>query len=113
MAKKKLFKKGNIVYSTAPDFNFSNEEDQQESQPASQQRLTVFSDKKHRAGKIVSIISGFEMKVAEIETIAKQLKNHCGSGGSVKENEIIIQGDHREKIMQWLLKNGFSKAKKI
>jgi len=70
-------------------------------------------DKKHRGGKVVSIIKDFSMKEDEIELLGKKLKTFCGSGGSVKDNEIIIQGDHREKILQWLLKNGYSKARKI
>ena len=53
------------------------------------------------------------MKEADIESMAKNLKSFCGAGGSAKENEIIIQGDHREKILQWLLKNGYSKSRKI
>jgi len=81
--------------------------------PADEQRLTVFLDKKQRAGKVVSIIKGFCMKEKDIEVLAKKLKAFCGSGGSVKDNEIIIQGDHREKIFEWLLKNGFNKSRKI
>jgi translation initiation factor 1 len=53
------------------------------------------------------------MKEDEMEVLAKKIKTFCGSGGSLKDNEIIIQGDHRERILQWLLKNGFSKSRKI
>ena len=113
MAKKKLYNTNGIVYSTAPDFNFSDETESAESLPSNEQLLTIVLDKKHRGGKVVSIIKGFSMKENEIEALAKQLKSFCGSGGSAKDNEIIIQGDHREKILQWLVKKGYSKARKI
>lgn len=113
MGKKKLYNMSGIVYSTAPDFNFLNEKEAAESMPPDEQLLTIFIDKKHRGGKTVSVIKGFSMKENEIEALAKQLKSFCGSGGSAKDNEIIIQGDHREKIWQWLVKKGYSKARKI
>ena len=113
MAKKKLYNTNGIVYSTAPDFNFSDENESVESLPSNEQLLTVVLDKKHRGGKVVSIIKGFSMKENEIEALAKQLKSFCGSGGSAKDNEIIIQGDHREKILLWLVRKGYSKARKI
>lgn len=113
MSKKKLYTKGGIVYSTAEDFNSTNEEDTEEFLPTDEQLLRVVLDKKHRGGKVVSIITGFFMKESEVEAMAKKLKSFCGAGGSAKDNEIIIQGDHREKILQWLLKNGYSKSRKI
>jgi len=113
MAKKKLYNSGGIVYSTADNFQESNHEETEPSLAAKEQMLKVVLDKKHRAGKVVSIIKDFVMKEEEIEVLAKKLKTFCGSGGSVKDNEIVIQGDHREKILQWLLKNGFSKSRKI
>jgi translation initiation factor 1 len=113
MANKKLYNTGGIVYSTATDFNFTNEEEPVESLALGEQLLKIVLDKKHRGGKVVSIITGFAMKENEIELIAKELKNFCGAGGSAKDNEIIIQGDHREKILQWLVKKGYSKTRKI
>jgi translation initiation factor 1 len=113
MPGKKLYNKGGIVYSTAEDFNSSNEDEPEEFLPKEEQKLTIILDKKHRGGKTVSLIKGFSMKESEIEEVAKKLKTFCGTGGSVKENEIIIQGDHREKILQWLLQNGFKKSRKI
>jgi translation initiation factor 1 len=113
MAKKKLYNSDGIVYSTAPDFQVRREEENETFLLPNQQLLTVILDKKQRGGKTVSIIKGFSMKEDEIEVLAKKLKAFCGSGGSAKDNEIIIQGDHREKILQWLLKNDFSKARKI
>jgi translation initiation factor 1 len=113
MSKKKLLNTGGIVFSTAADFNFQEEESVEESLPANQQLLKIILDKKHRGGKVVTIVEGFSMKEDEIETLAKKLKTFCGSGGSAKNKEIIIQGDHRDKILQWLIKNGFTKTKKI
>lgn len=113
MPKKKLYNSDGIVYSTAENFDFSNEEESYEFLPSNEQLLKVVLDKKHRAGKVVSIIKGFSMKAEEIESVAKKLKAFCGSGGSVKDGEIIIQGDHRDKILQWLLKNNFTKTRKI
>jgi translation initiation factor 1 len=113
MAKKKLYNTGGIVYSTAADFNFMNEKESVESLAPGEQLLKIALDKKHRGGKVVSIITGFSMKDDEIELLAKELKNFCGAGGSAKDNEIIIQGDHREKILQWLVKKGYSKTRKI
>jgi translation initiation factor 1 len=113
MPKKKLYNSDGIVYSTAPDFRISNNEETEDFLSQEEQLLTVILDKKQRAGKVVSIIKGFSMKQSDMEVLAKKLKAFCGSGGSVKDNEIIIQGDHKEKIFQWLLKNGFSKSRKI
>jgi translation initiation factor 1 len=113
MSKKKLYNKTGIVYSTAPDFDFKNEEENVELLPPNEQRLKVVLDKKHRGGKTVSIVKDFVMKEEEITGLARQLKSFCGSGGSAKDNEIIIQGDHRDKIVQWLLNNGFTKTRKI
>lgn len=113
MAKKKLYNTGSIVYSTATDFKVPDEKAPVESLSPGEQSLKIVLDKKHRGGKIVSLITGFSVTDNEIELLAKQLKTFCGSGGSAKEGEIIIQGDHREKILQWLVKKGYSKTRKI
>ena len=113
MSKKKLYNTGGIVYSTAPGFNFLKETEPEETLPPKEQLLKIKLDKKHRGGKVVTVIDGFSMIERDIESLAKQLKTFCGTGGSAKENEIIIQGDHCEKILQWLVKNGYTKSKKI
>ena len=113
MSKKKLYNNSGIVYSTAEDFNGFNEEISEDFLPKEEQRLTITLDKKQRGGKIVTLIRGFSMKDSEIEDLAKKLKSFCGSGGAAKDNEIIIQGDQREKILQWLLQNGYKKSRKI
>lgn len=113
MAKKKTYNSGGIVFSTATDFNFEEEKSFEKILPANEQLLKIKLDKKHRGGKVVTIVEGFAMKDEEIEQLAKKLKTFCGSGGSSKNYEIIIQGDHRDKILHWLINNGFTKSKKI
>jgi Translation initiation factor 1 (eIF-1/SUI1) and related proteins len=113
MATKKNTNTGGIVYSTDADFNFSNQKNDVESLPPAEQLLKIKLDKKHRGGKVVTLIDGFSMNEEEIEILSKQLKTFCGAGGSAKDFEIIIQGDHRDKILQWLIKKGFLKAKKV
>jgi translation initiation factor 1 len=113
MSKKRSNPSG-LVYSTDVNFKLENEsEEQKETLPPSQQNLKIKTDAKHRAGKIVTLVQGFEGKEIDLEDLSKKLKSFCGTGGSVKKNEIIIQGDNRDKIFQWLIKQGYSKTKKI
>lgn len=102
-----------FVYSTDPSFRFEEENTSNESLKPAQQKLRVILETKHRAGKAATVIYGFVGKEEELENIGKQLKNYCGSGGSVKDGEIIVQGDQREKVIQWLLKNGYSGTKRV
>ena len=78
--------------------------------PPQQQNLRVQASRKGRKGKTVTIISGFQVKPETLATLLKQLKSHCGAGGTAKENTIEIQGDHRQKLLEELLKLGY-KAK--
>src|SRR4051794_28609537 len=103
-----------FVYSTDPGFSFQPEENEKrETLPAAQQKLRVRLETKHRGGKTVSLIEGFIGTNDALEDLGKKVKNSCGTGGSVKDGEIIIQGDQREKILQWLLKNGYKQSRKI
>ncbi len=102
-----------IVYSTDPDFVIKKaNEEVNTTQPAEHQPLKIVLDKKQRAGKIVTLITGFNGKEEDLEKLSKQLKTFCGTGGSVKDNAIIIQGDNKEKVYQWLHKNGYKLTKK-
>jgi translation initiation factor 1 len=112
MSKKNKPDSKGFVYSTDPNFKFEEQQSNFETLPPSQQKLTVCLETKHRGGKTVTIIYGFIGKNEALEELGKKLKNYCGTGGSAKDAEIIIQGDQREKVMQWLLKNEY-KAKKI
>ena len=100
-----------MVYSTDP--NFKVEEDQEDLITLSpeEQPLRVILETKHRAGKTVTIVYGFQGTEDDMNLLGKALKNHCGTGGAVKDGEIIIQGDHKQKVFQYLKQKGYNKAK--
>ena len=112
MSKKKTGSSG-IVYSTDPDFRTEDDAPVEETLPTKQQRLRVRLDTRQRAGKAVTLVEGFAGKKEDLEDLGKKLKTHCGTGGSAKDGEIIVQGDQRDKITQWLLNNGYSSTKRI
>ena len=113
MAKSKITSLGGLVYSTDPNFKPAEEiQEQQETLLPAEQKLKVRLDTKQRAGKAVTIVSDFIGKDADREELGKKLKTFCGTGGAVKGREIIVQGDNKEKVLQWLHKNGYSLAKK-
>ena len=112
MNKKNKGDKNGFVFSTDPNFRFEEEEQNAaETLPPAQQKLRIKLETKHRGGKTVTLIEGFVGKDEDLETLGKSLKNFCGTGGSAKDGEIIIQGDQRDKVLQWLLKNGYSGTK--
>ncbi len=94
-----------VVFSTDFDFNYTinnNKDDAIHTLAPEKQYLTVIIDRKQRAGKQVTLIKGFQGSKEDLESLAKILKNKCGTGGSAKEGEIIIQGDFRDKIINIL-----------
>lgn len=114
MSKKHKSDKLGFVYSTDPNFQFQHVENKAaETLPPQQQKLKVRLDTKQRGGKAVTLVEGFIGTDEDLQTLGKALKNFCGTGGSAKDNEIIVQGDQRDKVMQWLQKNGFKNAKRI
>jgi len=115
MSKKKHFPGGlsGIVYSTDPGYTLpQNDLPEAETILPAAQPLKIVLDTKHRAGKAVTLVRGFTGKQEDLEALAKKLKAHCGTGGSVKDGEIIVQGDNREKILQYCLKLGYTRSKK-
>lgn len=101
----------NIVYSTNPDFQFTHDKgDDAETLSPEKQDLRVMLDKKQRAGKKVTLITGFVGKDDDLKDLAKTLKSKCGVGGSAKDGEILIQGDFRVKVLELLKAAGY-KAK--
>jgi len=97
-----------VVYSTNPEYQYQHTQEREQNTLANQnQTLKVSLDKSGRAGKQVTLISGFIGKPDDLEQLAKRLKTKCGTGGSVKDGEILIQGDVREKVVAILTQEGF------
>ena len=106
-------KRDGVVYSTSNDFEFQYQSgEQQATLPPQQQQLRAGLDKSGRAGKTVTLITGFVGTATDLDNLAKMLKTRCGTGGSAKDGEILIQGDVRDKVVQILQKEGY-KARRI
>ena len=106
-------KRTGIVFSTDPDFEYNYDQNQEgETLPPQQQVLRVFIDRKKRKGKDVTLVTGFEGTTDDLKALGKFLKTKCGVGGSVKDGEILIQGNHRDKVLALLLAEGYSQTKK-
>lgn len=96
------------MYSTNPDFKYETDENEEaETLQPKEQNLKIMLDRKQRAGKQVTLITGFIGKEDDLKTLEKNLKNFCGTGGSSKDGEILIQGDQRQKILKWLTDKGY------
>jgi translation initiation factor 1 len=102
----------NIVYSTNPDYRYEHDDaGEQETLEPAKQKLTVRLDKKQRGGKKVTLVQGFAGSEDDLKDLGKTLKTRCGVGGTVKDGEILIQGDFRDKIVEHLVREGY-KAKR-
>jgi translation initiation factor 1 len=105
-------KRDGVVYSTADNFEYNLEENERsETLRPSQQKLKVLLDKKARAGKQVTLVEGFVGSEDDLKELGKLLKNKCGVGGTAKDGEILIQGDHRDKVVQVLVQAGYGAKK--
>ena len=102
----------NVVYSTNPDFAYSTDEkEENETLPKQQQKLRVSIEKNHRDGKTVTLVKNFIGTEADMKELGKVLKTKCGVGGSVKDGEILIQGEFKEKVIEILKKEGYTQTK--
>ena len=98
----------NVVYSTNPDFQYEQElAETAETLPPARQNLRVWLDRKQRAGKVVTLVRGFVGRDGDLQELARLLKTRCGVGGAAKEGEIIIQGDHRDRVVEILTRSGY------
>jgi translation initiation factor 1 len=111
MSKKNNQSSSPLVYSTDPNYLPPIELNEVVTLTAEEQPLKILLETKQRAGKTVTIVLGFVGTEEAMNNLGKALKNNCGTGGSVKDGEIIIQGDHRQKIFQYLKAKGYKKAK--
>ena len=102
----------NVVYSTNPDYQYENiGEEEAETLPKNQQKLRVSMEKKGRGGKTVTLIRGFVGTEDDLKELGKLLKTKCGVGGSAKDEEIIIQGDFKQRIIDLLKAEGYTQTK--
>lgn len=97
-----------MVYSTNPDFQYTTDEaPEPDTLAPAQQDLRVWLDRKQRGGKVVTLVKGFVGREADLMELARLLKTKCGVGGAAKEGEILIQGDHRDRVVEILTKSGY------
>ena len=101
-----------VVYSTNPDFKYDFAGEEQETPSPSEQLLYVSLDRKNRKGKSVTLVQGFTGTSEALKDLGKDLKNRCGTGGSVKNGEILVQGDFRDRVVSILQESGYRVRRK-
>lgn len=113
-SKKKQLLGNGFVFSTDPNFKLdTTDTPEADTLPTTDQKLRIKLETKQRGGKAVTLVLGFVGTTSDMEALGKKIKNFCGTGGSVKDGEILIQGDQRDKVLQWLLANNYKQSKKI
>ena len=101
-----------VVYSTNPDYEYSDDsQEEADTLPKNQQKLRLNMERAGRGGKTVTLVKGYVGSEEDITALSKLLKQKCGVGGSVKDGEIIIQGDHRQRLVEILIKEGYTQTK--
>lgn len=101
-----------VVFSTDPNYRYEKAPEQETpTLSAGKQKLRVWLDKKQRGGKEVSLVTGFVGTKEDLEALGKTLKTKCGTGGNAKDGEIIIQGNHRDKVVSMLVALGYTDTK--
>ena len=112
MGKKSKKNRIGVVYSTNDDFDYSYEQETEaETLPPGQQKLYVSLDRKNRKGKDVTLVEGFVGTSTDLQELGKKLKSKCGSGGSAKDGEILVQGNHVRKVADLLTEMGYGQVK--
>lgn len=103
-----------VMYSTNPDYQYNTGNEAEEDTIAKEkQQLRISLDKRNRGGKMVTLVTGFRGATEDLETLGKLLKVKCGVGGSAKDGEMIVQGDLRQKVLDILQKEGYTKSRII
>ena len=101
-----------VVYATNPDYEYSDDsQEEADTLPKNQQKLRLNMERAGRGGKTITLVKGFVGSDKDINALCKLLKQKCGVGGSVKDGEIIIQGDHRQRLVEILKKEGYTQTK--
>ena len=101
-----------VVYSTNPDYEYSDDsQEESDTLPKNLQKLRLNMERAGRGGKTVTLVKGFVGSEEDITALSKLLKQKCGVGGSVKDGEIIIQGDHCQRLVEILKKEGYTQTK--
>lgn len=111
MSKKQKTSSGGLVFSTNPDFQLESEEETPDTLPKGKQVLRIWLERV-KGGKEATVIKGFIGADEDLEALAKMLKNKCATGGNAKDGIILIQGDHRDKVLKLLTELGYSNTKK-